>query len=238
MKIAASAEQKWILAALSIALLAALPSFFMKPSGAGGGPAAEVAAIPTRHEDAVPIVESTWAPRAMSGEEQGALNEALKIDINHADAEAFNSLPGVGDATAQNIIAYREGRGCFRDIEEIRKVKGLGGPAKFNVMKDHIRVDMAGCVFKDGDVEDDAKPTKKSSRSKKSMAESSGGMVNINTASLKELDSLPGIGKTTAQRIIDHREANGPFGSIEDLMQVQGIKSGTFEKVKDLITTN
>lgn len=62
------------------------------------------------------------------------------------------------------------------------------------------------------------------------------GLVNINTASLDELDTLPGIGPTTAQRIIDYRNENGPFGSIEDIVNVSGIGPATFEELKDLIT--
>lgn len=61
-------------------------------------------------------------------------------------------------------------------------------------------------------------------------------LVNINTASLEELDTLPGIGPTTAQKIIDYREANGAFARIEDIVNVSGIGSATFEDIKDLIT--
>jgi competence protein ComEA len=60
--------------------------------------------------------------------------------------------------------------------------------------------------------------------------------ININTASLAELDSLPGIGPITAQLIIDYRENKGPFKSIEDIMNVSGIGPKTFEEIKDLIT--
>ena len=61
-------------------------------------------------------------------------------------------------------------------------------------------------------------------------------LININTASLDELDSLPGIGATLAQRIIDYRNENGPFTSIEEIMDVSGVGPSTFENIKDLIT--
>ena len=61
-------------------------------------------------------------------------------------------------------------------------------------------------------------------------------LVNINTASVEELDKLPGIGQTTAQRIIAYRTDNGPFVSIEDILNVSGIGTVTFNEIKDLIT--
>jgi competence protein ComEA len=63
-----------------------------------------------------------------------------------------------------------------------------------------------------------------------------GGKININTAGVEELDTLPGIGPTFAQRIIEYRENNGPFESIEDIVLVSGIGDATFAKIKDLIT--
>jgi len=62
-------------------------------------------------------------------------------------------------------------------------------------------------------------------------------LININTASVEELDSLPGIGPTIAQRIIDYRDENGPFQTIEDILNVSGVGPSTFDQIKDLITT-
>lgn len=64
------------------------------------------------------------------------------------------------------------------------------------------------------------------------------GVININTGTLADLDTLPGIGPAIAQRIIDYREANGPFAAIEDIMNVSGIGPATFDKIKDRITVN
>lgn len=63
-----------------------------------------------------------------------------------------------------------------------------------------------------------------------------GGPVNINTADQTLLDTLPGIGPSLAQRIIQHREINGPFQSVEDIKNVSGIGDKKFEELKDLIT--
>ena len=60
--------------------------------------------------------------------------------------------------------------------------------------------------------------------------------VNINTASQNELDELPGIGPSTAQKIIEYREENGNFETIEDVQNVKGIGDAKFEEIKDKIT--
>lgn len=60
--------------------------------------------------------------------------------------------------------------------------------------------------------------------------------ININQASLEELQEIPGIGEARAQAIIAHREETGGFGSIEDIQQVSGIKGKTFEKIEPYIT--
>ena len=62
--------------------------------------------------------------------------------------------------------------------------------------------------------------------------------VNINTATAEELEALPGIGTELARRIIEYRTVNGPFTDPEDIQNVDGIGSGKFEAIKDLITVD
>jgi len=66
--------------------------------------------------------------------------------------------------------------------------------------------------------------------------ESSSKYININTADEATLDSLPGIGASKAKNIIAYRESNGGFKSVEELMQIEGIKEGVYNKIKDMIT--
>lgn len=62
------------------------------------------------------------------------------------------------------------------------------------------------------------------------------GLVNINSATLAELDTLPGIGPAYARRIIDYRQANGPYVSIEQLLEIKGIGPATLNKIRAQVT--
>ncbi len=63
------------------------------------------------------------------------------------------------------------------------------------------------------------------------------GRININTADIYTLMTLPGIGESYAQRIIDYRTANGPFKNISEIKNVEGIGDKRYESIKNLITT-
>ena len=86
-------------------------------------------------------------------------------------------------------------------------------------------------------------PTEEEARERKASAEAAGatveesdGRIDINTADATQLVPIPGIGETRAAAILAYREKNGPFAKVEDIMQVSGIKSALFEKMKDYIT--
>ena len=65
-----------------------------------------------------------------------------------------------------------------------------------------------------------------------------GAPINLNTATVAQLETLPGIGKSTAERILEYRQKNGGFKKVEDLMNVRGIGEKSFLKMKALITVN
>jgi competence protein ComEA len=100
-------------------------------------------------------------------------------------------------------------------------------------------------ILKDGDqvsVPTLLNPTANAERSGQATASpaeptnSSPTMININTATIYELDTLPEIGPKTAQAIIDYRNTHGQFTKIDDILEVQGIGPLIFEKIRDLIT--
>lgn len=62
--------------------------------------------------------------------------------------------------------------------------------------------------------------------------------INLNSASAAQLETLPGVGKATAERILEYRQKNGNFKRIEDLMNVRGVGEKSFLKLKPLVTVS
>ena len=83
-------------------------------------------------------------------------------------------------------------------------------------------------------VSTDASAQSKASSGKAAAAPVS--VVNLNTATASQIATLPGIGETAAQRIIEYREKNGGFKKVEELMNVKGIGEKSFLKLKPLVT--
>jgi len=64
------------------------------------------------------------------------------------------------------------------------------------------------------------------------------GQINLNTATAAELETLPGVGKVIAERIVAHREQYGPFRRPEHLMMVRGISDNKFRQLRSLVTVD
>jgi competence protein ComEA len=79
------------------------------------------------------------AQMTLSITEPNSASSPQRIDINHAEAWLLAALPGIGDVSARNIIAYREANGPFRSAADLLNVKGIG-PATLDKIKDYITV--------------------------------------------------------------------------------------------------
>jgi competence protein ComEA len=165
------------------------------------------------------------------------------VDVNNADTDRLQTLPGVGPALSRAIIDARP----FRNYDDLAKVKGLGavrlddlrgrvefGKARAGEVAEKAKT-KGGAVAEKAKVGAVAEKGKGKAATAKEKAKSNlptGKTININTATTEELDQLFGIGKVRAQAIVDGR----PYKTIEDIKNVKGIGEGIFNKIKDRIT--
>lgn len=187
-------------------------------------------------------------------------SRTARVDVNSADVKTLETLPGIGPTLADRIVAGRP----YHSADDLAKVKGLS-KSKIDAIQDKITFGTGTATTKKSTTKSSKKTTtpetsstetSTSTKSKSSKStttgESSesktvsptgsssgklapGQTVNINTATSEQLDALPGIGPTKAQAIIDYRNEHGRFNSIEDILNVKGIKEGEFSKIKDYI---
>ena len=168
--------------------------------------------------------------------------EAQEKDLVIFDIEGGVVNPGVYRLKAGSVIAdaIEEAGGFSKDADreriarEINQASLIGNYSKIYIFtkKDReikVVVNQPNQVYTEGVLSSNQaiKQSNNQIRDK----------ININTATLEELDALPKIGPITAQRIIDWREANGGFAIIEDIKKVKGIGEEIFEEIKELITT-
>lgn len=155
------------------------------------------------------------------------IGETDPIDSSTSEAitESVEIIIDVSGAVkSPSVVKLPEGS---RVYEAIDAAGGLCEDASLNSLN-------RAAVLNDGDkiyipTEDDQ--TINSTNIKMSSEKSD--IININTATLENLQTLSGIGPATAEKIVDFRSTNGPFRSIEELMDVSGIGEKTFEKIKE-----
>jgi len=157
-------------------------------------------------------------------------DKPLQLDIRIATFEELLCLSGIGEKRAKDIIAYRE-TNPFTSVNQIMNIKGIGAKTYANILPNLLAFGDT-TNFKLAPAPSSTSKIKNKTPSKTEDTS----IVNINTASLKELCTLSGIGEVKAQAIIAWREENGSFATIEDLMKVKGIGTKTLEKNKARLT--
>ncbi|MBC8535753.1 helix-hairpin-helix domain-containing protein [Feifania hominis] len=168
------------------------------------------------HEDAPAQSTATEASVQPTGQ-QGP----VKLDPNTASKSQLMLLPGVGETIAQRIVESREGQ-SFRYADDLMRVKGIGEKT-MEKLRPWILLD-------DRPVDADrTAPTQSVGQT--------AGVVNVNTATVEQLMSVPGIGEVLASRIVEYRAA-APFTDLSQLVKVRGIGEKTLEKMRPYLSVS
>ena len=192
-------------------------------------------------------------PRSAETKSKGA---TTRIDLNTADAAALQTLPGVGPATAREIISARP----FSSVDELEKVSGIG-PARMADIRDRVTVSRARGSGKKSEratakSKADTAPDSRTAQSSGRKATSTdrdretrdaskpgpataknaraSGKIDVNTADAATLETLPGVGPAIAQAIVSSR----PFASVDDLTRVPGIGEARLAELRDHVTVS
>lgn len=148
-----------------------------------------------------------------------------QIKINEVTAEglAAYKISGLGGKTAEKFIEHRDAHGPFKNWEDVDAVAGVG-EKMLEKLKER-GVDFG--EFAAAAAEPAAEPAASGAAAKTGAATAPAGAktakVNVNKAGVEELMNLNGVGKSTAEKIVAYRQANGPFKKAEDLDAVSGI---------------
>ena len=144
------------------------------------------------------------------------------VDINTATASQLDALPGIGPSKAQAIITYRSENGAFSSVDELDNVPGIGA-ATLRGLRDQVTLGEGAAPA----AATAAPAAQAQATTGVQLSTPAGDVVNINSATAAELQSLPGVGATKAAAIVDDRLNNGPYASCDALTRVMGIGPAT-----------
>src|SRR5271167_3392296 len=161
------------------------------------------------------------APESFSSGNQ-ASGATPKVDLNSASAKDLETLPGVGEATAKKIIAGRP----YSSASDLSKA----GVSAATIKKITPLVTAGGAA--PAPVSAKSTASKSSASAKSAAPAADGAPIDLNNASAKDLETLPGVGEATAKKIISGR----PYSSTSDLSKA-GVSAATIKKITPLVTT-
>lgn len=150
------------------------------------------------------------------------LRPGERIDLDRAGASELARLPRVGPGLARRIVADRTARGPFGSLVELSRVPGVG-EGLIAAIREYASFSGVRAEGREG------------GRSGPGTAPEPPATVNLNLASIAELEKLPGIGPSIARRIVEYRDRHGPFVSVDSLSDVWGIGPRLVDRLRDLV---
>ena len=166
------------------------------------------------------------------------LGAGEKIDVETASAGELSRLPRVGPRLAKTIVADRAAHGSFGSAAGLDRVPGVG-PGLLKLLEPHVVFGGAG----DGIEHAVCAATTASLRSGPAARPTApppdcpAAPLNLNSASLEELDALPGVGRARAAAIVQYRTEHGPFSKIEELTRVSGFGPSALQRLQPHVVT-
>jgi competence protein ComEA len=158
------------------------------------------------------------------------LAEGETIDLDRATALEIARLPRVGPRLAKTIVADREARGPFGSLAALDRVPGVGA-GLLNAIQPHTSFSATLPASHDAEGGRPRPPH----AGPEARARRSNDVVNLNSASAAELETLPFIGPGLALRIVAFREKHGRFPAVDSLVRVPGIGPSVLAKVRDRV---
>lgn len=161
-----------------------------------------------------------------------------EVIINNVSSEEKSEETGkikvyvTGEVNSPGVIELEEGA---RIEDAIQKAGGIKPEANLKEINLASEIEDGEKIYVPNLVEQ-VEETTLSSESEANTSSKSEGKVNINKASVSELTSIPGVGASTAQKIMTYREENGKFKTIEDIKNVSGIGDSKYNSMKDFIS--
>lgn len=174
-------------------------------------------------------------PQSFINQEQLFFNEENVTPVESEEIEIIEETMIVDVKGAVQFPGVYEAKANERVIDLINKAGGLAEQADESKLNFAIRVEDEMVIYVPEIGEESIEYGEMGMSSTSVSKEKNDGKINLNTASEAELQTLPGIGPAKAAAIIEHRNNNGPFKTIEDIKSISGIGEKTFEKLSNSI---